>query len=82
MAMVLTFNMVNVGGSPQNNGGVLVGEVAMTGWDSHQKQNYAFGPNFGFFNVFPANLNWQNDVDLIDGIMNDMDNKASLNANI
>lgn len=82
MAMVVTFNMVNIAGSPQQNAGIFVGETAMTGWDANQKQNFAMGGNFGSLDVRQANFSWQFDPDAVDAIINDLDNKAALNTNV
>ncbi|MCL6593653.1 MAG: hypothetical protein K6T31_06720 [Alicyclobacillus sp.] len=69
--------------TPQQNAGLFIGEINMTGWDANQKFNQAHG---GLFGILNANFVWIcNNVDGLegaDGNILDQDNKALLSGNV
>lgn len=69
--------------TPQENAGTFVGEYNVGGWDANMKMCQGHGGTFGWFNVFPMqlNLNFDN-LEGIDGMMNDMDFKPQLSTNV
>lgn len=77
MPTAITFLTIN-SNSPQQNAGVFIGEVNITGWDANTKSNYGHGSIYGFFNVLVAisNLNFDG-LELIDGVINDQDLKPN-----
>ncbi|RIV22047.1 hypothetical protein D2Q93_09720 [Alicyclobacillaceae bacterium I2511] len=68
--------------TPQQNAGSFFGEYNFGGWDANMKMSQGHGGTFGFFNVFPfqVNINFDN-LEIIDGMMNDMDVKPLLGSN-
>ena len=82
MASVICFGAININ-SPQQNGGVFVGEVNCGGWDANQKTNNAHGALYGFFNII---LNQQSylldNSEMFDGMINDQDFKPMVGGNI
>jgi hypothetical protein len=72
------FESINVVTMSQNSG-IFVGDVQITGLDSHTKQNSAQGATSGSQNVEARNLNCVLDTDVIDTPIFDQDYKA-LNA--
>ena len=69
--------------TPQQNAGVFVGEFNHAGWDANMKLNQGHGGLYGFFNVIPAqfNLNLDN-LEMIDGAINDQDLKPLFGTNV
>jgi len=73
----ITFLAIN-SNSPQQNAGVFIGEINITGWDANGKFNYGHGAIYGFFNVLAANASLNFDgMELIDGVINDQDLKPN-----
>ncbi len=71
----VAFDNINVTTISQNSG-VFVGDVQVTGIDSHSKQNSAQGTTFGHRNVEMQNLNYVEDRDVIDAPIQDQDFKV------
>lgn len=82
MASIIIVGVLN-SNTPQQNAGVFVGEFNYSGWDANIKLNQAHGGLYGFFNIIPAqfNLNVDN-LEAIDGMINDQDLKPLLGANV
>lgn len=70
----VTFDSINVATMSQNSG-VFVGDVKITGLDSHSKQNSAQGTTNGHRNIEMQNLNCVYDSDVIDTSIQDQDVK-------
>jgi hypothetical protein len=69
--------MINVN-TPQQNAAVFVGQNAAGGWDANMKFNTAQGGNFGIMSLQLDGMNIMLDnMEFIDGIVNDMDIKIS-----
>ena len=69
--------------TPQQNAGTFVGEYNFGGWDANMKLSQGHGGLFGFFNVYPLQLNINFDnLEVIDGMMNDMDLKPMIGGNV
>lgn len=82
MAAFISFGVLNVN-SPNQNGGVFIGEINCGGWDANQKQNQGHASVFGFFNVFSNQWNVTLDsYEMFDGIINDQDFKPLLGTNV
>ncbi|MCL6593655.1 MAG: hypothetical protein K6T31_06730 [Alicyclobacillus sp.] len=62
----------------QQNAGVFIGETAITGLDSHEKDNIGVGPFYGLGNVTRQNLVVQLDQDVVDAAMDDRDIKSGV----
>ncbi|MCL6593654.1 MAG: hypothetical protein K6T31_06725 [Alicyclobacillus sp.] len=74
----IAFGLLNVN-SPQQNAGVFVGQVNMTGWDANQKLNIGHGGMFGIMNYSWANVCFNVDGwELADGNILDQDWKAQI----
>lgn len=69
--------------TPQENGGIFIGEGNLGGWDANMKINQGHGGYYGFFNFTPAwvNMNVDN-MEVIDGIMNDQDVKLNMAVDV
>lgn len=74
----LTFDDINTN-TMQDASGVFVGDIDITGLDSHFKVNEGIGDILSGENIISGNMNIQHDEDYIDGIINDQDNKAMTN---
>ncbi|RIV22046.1 hypothetical protein D2Q93_09715 [Alicyclobacillaceae bacterium I2511] len=69
--------------TPQQNAGLFVGEGNFGGWDANIKLAQGHGGTFGWWNLFPAQLNVLLDnLEFIDGMMNDADLKPVISANL
>lgn len=69
--------------SPQQNAGVFLGQVNITGWDANMKINLGHGAFFGFFNYEVSDVNTLFDnLEWMDGVIFDQDMKISWNSNI
>ncbi|WDL98776.1 hypothetical protein [Alicyclobacillus sp. ALC3] len=81
MSSLIYFGAINTN-TPQQNGGVFIGEINCGGWDANQKLNMAHGAVYGFNNII---LNQQaylfDNFEVIDGVMNDQDFKPIISAN-
>lgn len=76
MANLISIGAVNVN-IVQQNAGVFMGQVNVSGWDSHQKLNLGHGALFGVYNWSIGNFNRTFDgLEVMDGIMMDQDIKA------
>lgn len=71
----IAFDSIQVLSISQNSG-VFVGDVKITGLDSHAKQNLARGATSGNQNVEAKNVNYIEDADFVDGVIFDQDFKA------
>ncbi|MCF8565145.1 hypothetical protein LLE49_10505 [Alicyclobacillus tolerans] len=68
--------------TPQQNSGVYVGEQNFSGFDANMKFNTAQGGNFGIMSVQVDGFNIMLDnLEMIDGVINDQDLKPTLSAN-
>ena len=70
--------------SPQQNAvGVTVGQYSSSGWDANMKLNIAEGGLFGIFNdrIGSVNLTFDN-VETMDGVLNDQDQKPLFGGNL
>lgn len=78
MPNLISFGVLNVN-TPQQNAGVFVGQVNMTGWDANQKLNIAHGGMFGIFNASVLTWNFTFDgFEFIDGAIMDQDMKGQI----
>lgn len=81
MPNVISFGLININ-SPQQNAGVFIGQINMTGWDSNQKMNIGHGALFGIFNWSAGNFNYTFDgFEVIDGAIADQDIKSQIASN-
>ncbi|QSO48271.1 hypothetical protein [Alicyclobacillus mengziensis] len=82
MPTLIHFGMVN-SNSPQQNAGVLIGEINTGGWDANMKINQGHGALFGFFNLvyLQYNVNIDN-FEMLDGVINDQDFKPMVGGNL
>lgn len=71
------FDTINVATITQNSG-IFVGDVTITGLDSHEKENVGSGTVYGNQNVEFENINCVYDSDVIDTPINDQDMKAGV----
>lgn len=82
MPTLIAFGMINTN-TPQQNAGVLVGEINSGGWDANAKINQGHGPLFGFFNIvmmqFSANID---NLEVLDGVIFDQDFKPMAGGNL
>lgn len=70
--------MINVN-IAQQNAGVFIGNMNISGWDANQKQNLAQGAMYGQFNITYGNLHYLFDgFEFLDGVMFDQDIKAQI----
>lgn len=68
--------------TPQQNSGVWVGEQNFSGFDANMKFNTAQGGNFGIMSIQMDFMNVMLDnMEMIDGVVNDMDVKPTLGVN-
>lgn len=74
------FDTMNVNTITQNSG-IFVGDVKITGMDSHEKDNIGNGKVYGNQNVQFQNVNCNYDSDVIDTTINDQDMKAGVFIN-
>lgn len=82
MAAIISYGRIHIQ-SPQQNGGVCLGETNMEGWDASQKTNLAHASLYGAYSVVHTKLNMTNDAtEMVDGVVNDMDVKISWNVNM
>lgn len=82
MPCVVSFRAINVN-SPQQNSGVFIGEVNITGWDANVKANAAHASVYGFSNLEAATINATMDgQEFLDGTMNDWDYKPTWGFNL
>lgn len=67
----------------QNANGVMTGQFNSSGWDANMKFNTAQGGNFGWasINLTAGSMMFDN-LELIDGNINDADFKPAVNGNI
>jgi len=75
--------MINDETPQQNANGVLVGQFNSSGWDANMKFNTAQGGNFGVLSVqfSGGNINFDN-LELVDGVINDQDLKPAYSGNL
>lgn len=82
MPCLIIVGMVNQN-TPQQNAGIFVGEGNLGGWDANMKLNQGHGGYFGFFNFTPA---WANiivdNMEIVDGVINDQDLKPKMGINV
>ena len=71
----VSFDSINVTTLSQNSG-VFIGDVKITGLDSHSKQNSAQGSTNGHRNIEMQNFNYVYDSDVIDTPIQDQDIKV------
>lgn len=82
MPNMISFGVMNVN-TPQQNAGVFVGQVNMTGWDANQKMDMGHGGTYGIFCFSIGNLNYNFDgFELIDGAIADQDIKGQVAATL
>ncbi|QQE77443.1 hypothetical protein [Alicyclobacillus sp. SO9] len=82
MPAFIAFGVINAN-SPQQNSGIFIGQVNVTGWDANQKLNFAHGSNFGPFSLIGGTIsNTIDSFEWIDGVINDQDMKIAWNMNI
>lgn len=82
MPAFIAFGMIN-SNTPQQNSGIFIGEINITGWDANQKMNLGHGAIFGAFHIESAIVATTFDgFELVDAMINDQDLKASWNVNI
>jgi hypothetical protein len=82
MPAFIAFGVIN-SNTPQQNSGIFIGEINITGWDANQKMNLGHGATFGTFVVEGGTFNYTFDgFELLDTMVNDQDLKASWNVNI
>lgn len=82
MPSVILIGAVN-SNTPQQNTGMFIGEYNFGGWDANMKLNQGHGGLYGFFNVIPLQLNLNLDnMEMIDGVINDQDIKPVASANL
>ncbi|MDD9268425.1 hypothetical protein ACFPES_15395 [Paenibacillus sp. GCM10023248] len=80
MPSSIVFNMINVN-SQHRNATIGIGENAQSSWDSHSKNNFAFGENIGnSISVNVVNLLYDNDF--IDSPISDQDFKPAVNNQV
>ncbi|MGE5631610.1 MAG: hypothetical protein ACM3TR_11010 [Caulobacteraceae bacterium] len=79
MPDLIMFNMIAANGM-ETNSAIMIGDNNATGWDSNNKKQYGMGAVFGLGNVFPANFNLMNDLDVLDTPIVDAEVKSSPNA--
>ncbi|MCF8565410.1 hypothetical protein LLE49_11850 [Alicyclobacillus tolerans] len=82
MPYFVSFGSVNVN-TPQQNGGVFVGNINMTGMDSHVKSNGGHAAIYGSGNLEAQTVNMTVDnQELVDGVINDQDFKPVWGTNL
>ncbi|MCF8568073.1 hypothetical protein LLE49_25440 [Alicyclobacillus tolerans] len=82
MASFICFGVINTN-TPQQNGGVFIGEINCGGWDANQKQNLGHGALYGFYNIILNQQSYLLDsFEMIDGAINDNDFKSMVAGNI
>lgn len=82
MPSIVLIGAVN-SNTPQQNTGIFIGEYNLGGWDANIKLNQGHGGLYGFFNIIPLqwNLNLDN-LEIIDGAINDQDLKPMASINL
>ncbi|WDL96854.1 hypothetical protein [Alicyclobacillus sp. ALC3] len=60
------------------NAGVFIGETTITGFDSHEKDNYGFAPSYGNHIYSHANSSLVYDPDIVDALIDDRDVKSGV----
>ncbi|QQE80213.1 hypothetical protein [Alicyclobacillus sp. SO9] len=74
---------VNNCNTPQENAGVFIGQINNGGWDANMKFQAAKTGNFGFFSINNSLWNWMSDnMEFIDGVINDQDLKPTFDGNV
>lgn len=69
--------------SPQQNAGVFIGQINNGGWDANMKFQAARSGNFGTWNINNSFMNVLNDnMEFIDGVINDQDLKPNVDGNV
>ncbi|WP_067625828.1 hypothetical protein [Alicyclobacillus acidiphilus] len=82
MPSFICFGAIN-SNSPQQNGGVFIGEINCGGWDANQKQNQGHGALYGLYNVVINQLSITYDnFEMMDGVINDQDFKSMIAGNM
>lgn len=82
MPNIISFGVINVN-SPQQNAGIFIGQINMTGWDANQKLNLAQGAIFGSHNWSSGHLNLTFDgYEIMDTPIFDQDIKSQIASNI
>ncbi|GGJ10647.1 hypothetical protein GCM10010885_19820 [Alicyclobacillus cellulosilyticus] len=77
MASVIALGVVNTNVA-QQNAGVFIGEIHITGWDANGKTNQGNGSIYGWFNVSAVCWNANADgMEWVDGLIVDPDVKPS-----
>ncbi|QSO48270.1 hypothetical protein [Alicyclobacillus mengziensis] len=71
------FNTVNVGTITQNSG-IFAGDVKITGFDSHEKENLGGSKIYGNHTIEYSNVNYTHDSDVVDTPINDQDIKSGV----
>lgn len=78
---IISFGVINIH-SPQQNSGVFVGQINITGFDANIKYNQGHGPMYGIFNWSLNNVNHTFDgMELLDGVILDQDIKSQIASN-
>lgn len=68
--------------NPQQNASTSLGQTNMNGWDANMKFNAATGATFGFFNVVMTVSTLFDNLEMIDGAINDSDLKPTWNVTV
>nr|WP_249226877.1 hypothetical protein [Alicyclobacillus mengziensis] len=77
----VSFGAINVNSS-QQNGGVFVGDINMTGFDAHVKSNGGHASVYGCSNLEGRTVNMVVDnQEILDGVINDQDYKPVWGSN-
>ncbi|MBX6351695.1 MAG: hypothetical protein IRZ10_00045 [Thermoflavifilum sp.] len=77
MPTVIALGSVNTNVA-QQNAGVLIGEINVSGWDANGKSNQGCGAIFGWYNLSAYGWNCNYDGgEWMDGLIMDPDYKAS-----
>jgi hypothetical protein len=74
---VIALGSVNINAA-QQNAGVLIGDINVSGWDANGKSNQGGGAIFGWYNLsaYAWNCNYDGG-EWVDGLMLDPDYKVS-----
>lgn len=79
---LIAFGVINQN-TPQQNAGLFLGEGNIGGWDANMKLSQGHGGSYGFFNLYPLQVNILFDnLEVIDGMINDPDFKPTMTANV
>ena len=69
--------------SPEENSALFAGEFNVGGWDTNAKLNAGGFGVYGFFNFMPLHFNYNLDnLELVDGPINDQDVKQVVGVNV